>query len=146
MASVTLPLVSEDVVFAITRKANSQLRLGRTNIGEEFSVESSNLVNLNRRKHSAALGKTVSVSATTFKRKNNKVGRGVTAALGTAGQTKTKKVRLTLNSAHSAVTLRKELAGHRPDLVRAAILRVHRLSQAAHRAFNASKVAAPKKQ
>lgn len=148
-SSNDLPLASAGLVWNITRTQNSFLRLGRADDGEQFSADPHNLVSLNRRKYSVGLPKTVGVSATLRKKKDNKVVRGVQLNLGTHSHSaKTKKVHLTLNRGHSQQVIRKTLAEHRPDLVRLAILRVHRLQKAAHRAYNAhhKAAAAPKKE
>ncbi|KAJ3037896.1 60S ribosomal protein L28 [Rhizophlyctis rosea] len=127
--------MSTDLVWLLTRD-NSSFLVKRNGI--QLSREPGNLLNLNSRKFSGvAAKKSVDVSA---------APKGVTVTLrktkaGNKPVAASNSVTLTRGTRGSAKTVKKLLAHYRPDLEKAALARVFRLSESA----KAPKAQKPKK-
>ena len=142
--NIALPLATADLVWQVTKKHNSFTRGGRTNTGVTFTAEPHNLVSLNRRKFSGlGQAKTVGVEIRRGARKGEVLALGK-SELHTPAKA-TAKTTLRINNKRSFAVTRSKLATHRPDLTRAALVRVARIANSERAVLKAAK-AAPKKE
>jgi large subunit ribosomal protein L28e len=140
-----LPLASADLVWQVTRNHNSFTRGGRTNTGVLFTAEPHNLVNINRRKFSGlGQAKTVGVEIRRGARKGEILGLNKSESNTPARNTT--KTHLRINNKRSFVVTRSKLSTHRPDLTRAALVRVARIANAERAVLKAAKAAPAKKE